>query len=53
MGVEWRPIEHGDWPDKVDLYIANRGDKLINIDQDRRAMMNQPSLTNREIDNDP
>jgi len=28
-GVEWRPIDGGDWPDSVDLYIANRGDKLI------------------------
>ena len=30
LGVEWRPIDQGRWPDKVDLYIANRGDKLIN-----------------------
>jgi len=28
-GVEWRPIDGDDWPDAVDLYIANRGDKLI------------------------
>ena len=28
-GVCWRPIDGGDWPDGVDLYIANRGDKLI------------------------
>ncbi len=29
LGVEWRPIEQGCWPEKIDLYIANRGDKLI------------------------
>ncbi len=29
QGVEWRPIDDGAWPDGVDLYIANRGDKLI------------------------
>ena len=29
MGVKWRPISSGDWPKNVDLYIANRGDKLI------------------------
>ena len=28
-GVRWRPIADGDWPGDVDLYIANRGDKLI------------------------
>lgn len=28
-GVDWRPIGDGDWPSGVDLYIANRGDKLI------------------------
>ncbi|MBC8338086.1 MAG: glycosyltransferase family 4 protein [Rhodospirillales bacterium] len=28
-GVKWRPIDGGDWPDAVDLYIANRGDKLL------------------------
>ena len=32
-GVSWRPIGEGDWPDMfpgdVDLYIANRGDKLL------------------------
>lgn len=27
-GVSWRPIGEA-WPDKADLYIANRGDKLI------------------------
>jgi glycosyltransferase involved in cell wall biosynthesis len=29
LGVDWRPIDSGDWPDGVDLYIANRGDKLL------------------------
>lgn len=29
QGVRWRPIRDGDWPDGVDLYVANRGDKLI------------------------
>lgn len=29
QGVRWRPIDDGAWPDGVDLYIANRGDKLI------------------------
>jgi len=29
QGVEWRPIGNDDWPDDIDLYIANRGDKLI------------------------
>ena len=29
LGVSWRPISSGDWPENVDLYIANRGDKLI------------------------
>ncbi len=29
LGVQWRPIDEGPWPDGVDLYIANRGDKLI------------------------
>jgi len=28
-GVSWRPIGDDDWPNDVDLYIANRGDKLI------------------------
>ncbi len=28
-GVSWRPIGAGDWPGGVDLYIANRGDKLL------------------------
>jgi len=28
-GVDWQPIEAGDWPDDIDLYIANRGDRLI------------------------
>ena len=28
-GVSWRPIETEPWPDAVDLYIANRGDKLL------------------------
>ena len=28
FGVEWRSIERG-FPDSADLYIANRGDKLI------------------------
>jgi glycosyltransferase involved in cell wall biosynthesis len=32
-GVSWRPIGEGgddaDWPGNVDLYIANRGDKLL------------------------
>ena len=28
MGVSWRPITEP-WPKQVDLYIANRGDKLI------------------------
>lgn len=28
-GVSWHPIDDGAWPDDIDLYIANRGDKLI------------------------
>ncbi len=28
-GVNWRPIASAPWPDTADLYIANRGDKLI------------------------
>ena len=28
-GVDWHPIEDGKWPNNIDLYIANRGDKLI------------------------
>ncbi len=28
-GVKWQPIDAGIWPDGVDLYIANRGDKLL------------------------
>ena len=28
-GVSWRPIKTNPWPDAIDLYIANRGDKLI------------------------
>lgn len=35
-GVLWRPIGHGDWPGDVDLYIANRGDKLIPFMPDAR-----------------
>ena len=27
--VDWHPIENGKWPKNIDLYIANRGDKLI------------------------
>jgi len=27
--VNWHPIEEGEWPKNIDLYIANRGDKLI------------------------
>ncbi len=27
--VDWKPIEDGEWPINIDLYIANRGDKLI------------------------
>ena len=29
LGVEWRPIVKGGIPDEADLYIANRGDKLL------------------------
>jgi glycosyltransferase involved in cell wall biosynthesis len=29
LGVKWRPIDGGPWPEAVDLYIANRGDKLL------------------------
>ena len=29
-GVDWAPIEQG-LPDEADLYIANRGDKLIDL----------------------
>ena len=29
-GVDWAPIENG-LPDEADLYIANRGDKLISL----------------------
>jgi len=38
-GVYWRPIdgpEGGDWPGDVDLYIANRGDKLLGRMPDAR-----------------
>jgi glycosyltransferase involved in cell wall biosynthesis len=28
-GVSWRSIETEPWPNAVDLYIANRGDKLL------------------------
>ncbi|NQV85146.1 MAG: glycosyltransferase family 4 protein [Rhodospirillales bacterium] len=28
-GVKWRPIDTPPWPGDVDLYIANRGDKLL------------------------
>jgi glycosyltransferase involved in cell wall biosynthesis len=28
-GVNWRPIHTAPWPETADLYIANRGDKLI------------------------
>ncbi|NQU60572.1 MAG: glycosyltransferase family 4 protein [Rhodospirillales bacterium] len=28
-GVRWRPIDETPWPEAADLYIANRGDKLI------------------------
>ena len=28
-GVQWRPIDQGPWPDTADLYIANRGDRLL------------------------
>jgi len=29
-GVNWQPIDDGaPWPENIDLYIANRGDKLI------------------------
>lgn len=28
-GVSWRPIATAPWPEAADLYIANRGDKLI------------------------
>lgn len=28
-GVQWHPIDEGAWPEGIDLYIANRGDKLI------------------------
>jgi glycosyltransferase involved in cell wall biosynthesis len=30
-GVTWRPIASNDWPADVDLYIANRGDRLISL----------------------
>ena len=30
-GVRWRPIAGATWPDAADLYIANRGDKLIGM----------------------
>jgi len=30
-GVDWRPIGNDNWPDGVDLYIANRGDKLLEL----------------------
>jgi glycosyltransferase involved in cell wall biosynthesis len=36
LGVTWRPISSGEWPDGVDLYIANRGDKLIGLMPDAR-----------------
>ena len=28
-GVDWQPIDASDWPGDIDLYIANRGDRLI------------------------
>ena len=33
-GVSWRPFDQtspGDWPADIDLYIANRGDRLISL----------------------
>ncbi len=36
LGVSWRPIDSGAWPADVDLYIANRGDKLIGLMPDAR-----------------
>jgi glycosyltransferase involved in cell wall biosynthesis len=29
LGVQWRPIDNARWPESADLYIANRGDKLL------------------------
>ncbi|MEE9316658.1 MAG: glycosyltransferase, partial [Rhodospirillales bacterium] len=29
QGVHWRPIDEGPWPQTADLYIANRGDRLL------------------------
>ncbi|MGB0629210.1 MAG: glycosyltransferase family 4 protein [Alphaproteobacteria bacterium] len=35
-GVAWQPLEEG-LPDSADLYIANRGDRLIPLVRDARA----------------
>ncbi len=37
-GVEWRPIENG-VPDDADLYIANRGDRLLKLGRRAKAMI--------------
>jgi len=38
-GVSWRPIDDADWPGNTDLYIANRGDKLLSaMPQARRTV---------------
>jgi glycosyltransferase involved in cell wall biosynthesis len=34
--VEWRPIDGG-VPDRADLYVANRGDKLLSLVREARA----------------
>jgi glycosyltransferase involved in cell wall biosynthesis len=31
QGVSWRSIKNDSWPAAVDLYIANRGDKLLGL----------------------
>lgn len=35
-GVDWKPIEQG-LPDEADLYIANRGDKLMSLVESARS----------------
>ena len=30
LGVEWRHFDDNNWPENIELYIANRGDALIN-----------------------
>ena len=37
-GVDWAPIDEG-LPESADLYIANRGDKLLSLMPDARCIV--------------